>query len=989
MPGSNSLLPAVLITLLLLGSVHADSAAAQSCHPNPAGATTACDASGPASQDSGAGVATGAGNPINVINGNKHQREVDLAPLPGELGLEIVRHYNSSASRVVGLLGRGWRLSYETDLYVIGSSIQILQADGARLIFSRDGRDPGACTSRNPALGRVIVRATPRGEEYTWEWQNGRKLDFNAQGRLEQIRSPSGAFVTLTRGPGGELLKVTDPQHRELRLRYPDRDRSGSKPGRFSGVVAIDSPVGRFSYAHGDGNLVKVAIPSHYDSSTRVHAYTERGVTSSSLSRIYHYEDRDFPSQLTGITVRGEGSDGVLVNQRIASYRYDRTGRAVLSVRGEPADGAGIGRVRLHFPKPGVTLLTNSLGQNTTYRHAIIAGEYRLLEARGPGCASCTDANVRYAYDKLGRLVATTRLDVRGRPIATIEMVRDPQGRILSVSRVVYGKGRAGKVRRLLRYEYPTAGGDSTDAQRPALIARPSVVPGREHSLRFRYDAAGQVLAVTESGWSPATARTEARPIARETSFGYASINGRSLLAQIDGPNAVSATATAGGLAVTEARQSGSAITRIDWDDRGSFVTAITAPGGFRSTVKYDDAGRVIELADAEGHKTRFAYDARNQLTATVRDGITTSHRYDAFGNQVETGVGIGASYRALMHAAFDVAHRLRWRASRLGILESRRYDSEGKLLEASRRSASFAQTERYVYDAWGRLIAVSDAAGGRRRIAYDAQGRPEIFTDALGRERRYHYDAEGNLAEIVAAANTVEARLTNTVVRFERDALDRIDAVIAPNGAVTRLASDDFGRTVAVASPDSGTLTRRFDAADRLVSATDALGNRADYQYDAAGRINKQTVQQTVHPAGTHAAPLVTAWRYQGSRLVAVTHPGQSETYAYDGSGRPASRTVSLKLVDGSAVSHITRYRYDELGQLNSVSLPDGSTLDYHRNGQNQVVALTRSRIKTSWLAWLLPAQTLVADIERDIVGVSGLRYGNGIMARYQRSRE
>ncbi|MES2317827.1 MAG: DUF6531 domain-containing protein [Pseudomonadota bacterium] len=38
------------------------------------------------------------GNPIHVITGNKYQREVDLPALPGVLGLEIVRHYNSSLS---------------------------------------------------------------------------------------------------------------------------------------------------------------------------------------------------------------------------------------------------------------------------------------------------------------------------------------------------------------------------------------------------------------------------------------------------------------------------------------------------------------------------------------------------------------------------------------------------------------------------------------------------------------------------------------------------------------------------------------------------------------------------------------------------------------------------------------------------------------------------------------------------------------------------
>lgn len=1007
-------LPAVLAAVLLLGTVQADSAAAQSCSPNPAGATNSCDAAGPASQDSGAGVDTGAGNPINVITGNKHQREVDLAPLPGELGLEIVRHYNSSASRVAGLLGNGWRLSYETDLYVLGRSIQILQADGARLIFSRDGGDSGACTSRNPALGRIIIRPTPRGEEFTWEWTNGRKLDFNAQGRLEQIRSPSGAFVTLTRGPGGELLKVTDPQHRVLRFRYPDRHsdqpRAGSKPGRFLGVVAIDTPVGTFRYERGvdigqsAGNLVKVAIPTHYDSLTPLHAYTERGVTGSSVSRIYHYENRKYPRHLTGITVSGAGSDGILVNQRIATYRYDGTGKAVLSVRGEPAGvqaGSGIGQVSLRYPKAGVTLLTNSLGQTTTYRHAIVAGEYRLLEVRGAGCTRCTDTNVRYAYDKLGRLAATTRLDTEGRPIASIETERDADGRILRVRRVVFSNGGAGRARWLLRYEYSKTRGDGFSNglpdERPTLIARPSVVPGKEHSLRIRYNAAGQALTVTESGWSPTTTKTNAQPIAREIAYRYASINGRSLLAQIDGPRAVIAggsdtviaTATAGGLAVTETRQSGSDFTRFVWDARGSFVTAITTPGGFRSTVKYDDAGRIIELVNSEGRKTRFDYDARNQLTATVKDGISTRHRYDAFGNRVETGLGTGTAYQALAHFGFDVARRLLWRASHLGILETRRFDNEGKLLEASRRSASFAQTERYAYDAWGRLTLAVDAAGGQRRIAYDAQNRPEVFTDALGRERRYRYDANGNLAQLVEAANSVEARLMNTSIRFERDALDRIDAVIAPNGASTRIATDDFGRTVAVSSPDSGAVTRSFDAADRLVSSADAEGNRASYEYDAAGRINKQTVFAASLTRSGSAPPVVTAWRYEGSRLVAIDHPGQSEAYAYDKSGRLASRHVSLKLADGSELSTVTRYRYDEWRQLSSVSLPDGSTLEYRRNGQNQIVALERSRIRTPWLAWLLPAQPMATDIERDIVGLSGFRYGNGIEVRFQRSRE
>ncbi len=50
----------------------------------------------------------GAGNPVDIITGNKYQREIDLAPLPGELGLHFSRHYNSNSTHR-GLTGVGWR----------------------------------------------------------------------------------------------------------------------------------------------------------------------------------------------------------------------------------------------------------------------------------------------------------------------------------------------------------------------------------------------------------------------------------------------------------------------------------------------------------------------------------------------------------------------------------------------------------------------------------------------------------------------------------------------------------------------------------------------------------------------------------------------------------------------------------------------------------------------------------------------------------------
>jgi len=244
---------------------------------SPASSGTPCGGGGPATTGSGTGINIGAGNPINVINGNKFQREVDMAPLPGTLGLEIVRYYNSALSRPgasTNLIGRGWKLSYETELYPVGHTLQIVQADGTRIIFNRDPRDPSLCASADPANGTVSIVQTARGDEYVWHWTNGREPRFDGKGHLTQILAPGGQFVSLRYSPSGLLTRVTDPQGRSLDLAYPDREQARSQDA-FRVVQSITSPVGQFAYRYGSpmpagadidkrlllANLVKVEMP--------------------------------------------------------------------------------------------------------------------------------------------------------------------------------------------------------------------------------------------------------------------------------------------------------------------------------------------------------------------------------------------------------------------------------------------------------------------------------------------------------------------------------------------------------------------------------------------------------------------------------------------------------------------------------------------------------------------------------------------------------
>ncbi|MGH8430812.1 MAG: RHS repeat-associated core domain-containing protein, partial [Solimonas sp.] len=788
-----------------------------------------------------------------------------------------------------------------------------------------------------------------------------------------QILAPTGEFVSLQHDAKGMLLKVTDPQGRSLHLHYLDRQtaRAGD---RFRGVQSIDSPVGRFRYDYGSAlpsgatldkihllaNLVKVSLPPQEDGSRTPPASAGRGTTASRIARHYHYEDPARPTLLTGITVSGAGSDGQPIHQRLVTWAYDRNGRAILSVKGEPLKkapdgkavaGTGIEQVTLDRSEPGMTVLTNSLGQTTTYKHAIVGGEYRLLEVRGPGCASCGATNVKYDYDKLGRLTGTTRLTEQGQPAETTRTERDGVGRTVKVSRIVYRNGKPGQAQLLARYAYPATPPDALPGEQPVLIARPSVVSGREHQIRVGYNDKGQPLRVTESGWSPAIdGKAEAAAITRTTDYRYATINGRSLLTTIDGP-------LPNGPANSPAD---SDITRAEWDASGNQVIAWIAPGNFRSRIDYDkDTGRLIRVRNADGFHTAFAYDPSGRIERIRSAGPgwvkpqVQSIKYDALGHPTERGSGGDAdhAYRPRIRQAFDASGRLLWKANALGVLEQHRYDTESQLIESGRYSNRIAQVTRTAYDLHGRVTQVADNRGARIAIAYDDQGVPESVTDALGR------------VHAARPARTADA----TVERLR-----------------PRHLADDFGRTIATLSPDSGITTRRFDAADRLIGSTDAQGNRAVYEHDAAGRIARQQI--TDRRTGQTSA---TVWRYQGKHLVALEHPTQAEQYRYDERGLRIAKTVTRKRHDGSELASVTRYGYDDDGALQSVSLPDGSRLVYERNGQGQVVGVKRSRIRTSWLRWLLPAQTLAKDIERDLAGLRHYATGNGIEAGYQRSRE
>ncbi|MBI2568593.1 MAG: DUF4157 domain-containing protein, partial [Candidatus Schekmanbacteria bacterium] len=207
----------------------------------------------------------------------------------------------------------------------------------------------------------------------------------------------------------------------------------------------------------------------------------------------------------------------------------------------------------------------------------------------------------------------------------------------------------------------------------------------------------------------------------------------------------------------------------------------------------------------------------------------------------------------------------------------------------ASRR-VNGANETAFSYDADGLLTAAGGLALTRDAATGFLSGTAlGAVTDA------YAYDAYGDVASYTASAGGGDPLYA---VTFTRDALGRIAAK----------QETVQGETVDVAYS--------YDAAGRLASVTEDGVEVARWAYSANGNRLSATT-----PAGTVVAS------YDGQDRLASYG---DTSYVFGAAGQLASK---------SAPAGTTDYEYDVLGNLRSVGLPDGRTIEYEVDGAGRRV--------------------------------------------------
>ena len=270
-------------------------------------------------------------------------------------------------------------------------------------------------------------------------------------------------------------------------------------------------------------------------------------------------------------------------------------------------------------------------------------------------------------------------------------------------------------------------------------------------------------------------------------------------------------------------------------------------------------------------------------------------------------------------------------------------------------------QQTSYEYDADNQLIGVTDAEGNRTAYTYDAVGNLASVTDARGnalaesdaapiqdlREGLGFARLVGDLAE-----GDAEALRGYYTTRYEYDLANRLILEIQPeadedgNPYTIEYRFDGNGNQVGVTDANGKTTTITFDAVNRQTVVLDANDIETRYAYDDNNNLTSLSIQDLNNLADLSK----TTYGYNGfNQLIEEVDAlgnalAESDALLYQElrENLGFARLVD-DLAEGDAEAlrgdYTTRYTYDLVDNLTSLTDREGRVIRYTYDSQNRLI--------------------------------------------------
>ena len=887
------------------------------------------------------------GDPCNIPSGASIQVEVDYQAS----GLTLKREYNSRLpSSLAGILGTGWRLSYESSATNYGgmTSASDVHANGSVAFFRPAGQvitfkyDAGSQSWAADAdiTARVQERDDASGNFLGWSLYpdvSALREDYDRGGRLTVIDRGGGDVVSLQYTSASQLLSAADGMGRTIQFHFSS----------VAGVQQLDSatlPNGlKLTYSYNsDGTLKSVTYPVDTD-----------GVAHS---RLYSYT----AGLLTGLVDE--------LGVQTSSWTFASDGSVSSNIRGPVSTPLSVFSVL--YNDDGSATVTSPLGHVAQLSAQIVLGA-RHITGADAYCEDCGSAFQSSNYDDQGRLTdqtdflgakTTYAYDASGMETQRVDALGSTQQRTTNTAWNSF-------------YKVPES--------RTILDGNGDVVSKDE----LTYNTRGQVtsecnidpLSPTASAYSCGS--SSSAPVGvRQSIYTYCDAVDTlqcplvGLVRTVDGPRTdvsdivhysyylstdESGCGTAGG-----------ACHRI-----GDLYQVTDALGHITTMVAYDKNGRLARSQDSNNVITDRTYTPRGWLKTRTVGGATTTIDYDAVGNVIKItdadGVFVGYTY--------DAAHRLTDITDALGNHIHYTLDAAGnKTKEDTYDSGNtLRRTLSRSYNTLGQLTGITDGLNhtvfnASYTDSYDANGNLVHTADGLGIQRKQGYDALNRLVSTLDNYNGTDTATQNTQATFAYDALDHLEGVTDPGGLSTTYDYDGLSNPKALHSPDTGTTGFQVDAAGNRIQRTDAKGVVRTTTYDALNRPVTVSYPDSTQNITYHydEADSVTgcSGSFPAGRLTRIVETAVTTTYCYDNHGNVTKKTQAQGSQDD-----ITSYIYTAADRLSTLTTPSQTVTQYSRDAAGRISGVT---VTTNGSA----DQTVVSAITYLPFGpISSYALGNG----------
>jgi RHS repeat-associated protein len=662
------------------------------------------------------------------------------------------------------------------------------------------------------------------------------------------------ARVTYSFNSAGQLTKIADLNGNATTLAY-----NGS--GQLS--TATDGAGRSFTFGYnGSGQLTTVSDTSGRSVSYGYDGAGDLRTVTDVRGHIWQYAYD--PSHLL-LTERDANGNVVLTNT-YDSYKRVLTQTDALTRRTSYAYSDCCGGV-----VDETTDVTNARGYVTRYEYDTGGQLVKVTRALGTPAA----ASWMYAYDPyvLGR---TSSTDPNNH---TNTATYDHQGNVTSTK---------------------SALNHTTSATYDSLNDLKSYTDGNGTTSTYTYDTRGNLL-------TRSTPLLQASPVQYQTvTYGYGDPNHPGDLTSATDPNGKATSYT--------------------YDAAGD-LASVTDAAGDKTTYTYDPIGRRLTMVSPRGnatggdpaqHTTRYSYDAAgNALSVTDPLSHATTYTYDNDGN-VSTVTDARQNQTAYTYNAANELTQVT-RADTSVIKSS--YDENGNL--ASQTDAAEHATT-YGYDPLDHESSVTDPLSRTTNYASDAVGNLLSQKDPLNRTTTYTYNPDDELTNIAHSDGSTEnvsfgydndgkrTSMTDGTggSTYTYDSLRRLTREVTGHGEAASFVYDLANNQTSITYPNTNTVNRTFDNAERLLTIRDWLGNTTTFAYSP------------------------------DSQLTSITFPASTsnvDTYGYDNAGRIAS----IAMTQGAVTLAGVTYTRDDAGQLQGetqTGLP-GTPQTYGYDALNRLV--------------------------------------------------